>query len=73
VTAPYWVRLSRVGNAFTGYQSADGATWQLVGSATITMGANVFIGLAVTSHNDGVLSTAVFDNVTFVSAPQSGG
>jgi hypothetical protein len=36
----------------------------LIGSQTITMGSNVYIGLAVTSHNDGTLCTAVFDNIT---------
>jgi hypothetical protein len=61
--APYWVRLRRVGNVFTGYVSADGQTWRQHGSSvTIAMGANVYAGLAVTSHLDGTLATAVFSN-----------
>jgi hypothetical protein len=67
VTAPYWVKLTRRGNVFTGYESSDGANWTLVGSDTVTMATNVYIGLAVTSHNDGALCTADFDNVSFLT------
>jgi len=65
---PYWVRLTRNGNTFSAYASADGTTWTLIGQATISMAANVFVGLAVTSHHAGVLSTATFDHVV---APSS--
>ena len=64
--APYWVRLRRIGNVFTAYVSPDGLTWRQQGSSvTITMGASVYAGLAVTSHRDGTLATAVFSNVTY--------
>jgi hypothetical protein len=48
----------------TASRSNDGITWTDVGSATIAMGTDVFVGLAVTSHNNGALCTATFDNVT---------
>ena len=64
LVAPYWVKIVRVSNTFTSYRSANGTSWTSLGSQTITMGANVSIGLSVTSHNDGTLCTAVFDNVT---------
>ncbi|MDD5262304.1 MAG: family 16 glycosylhydrolase [Methylacidiphilales bacterium] len=64
-TVPYWLRVTRVGNVFTGYKSSDGTTWTQVGTPqTITMGTNVYIGLPVCSHNTATLSTATFDNVT---------
>ncbi|MBM3841024.1 MAG: DUF1349 domain-containing protein [Verrucomicrobia bacterium] len=63
-TAPYWVRVTRVGSTFTGFKSTDGLTWTSVGSATITMASSVYIGLAVTSHNDAVLNSSTFDNVS---------
>ncbi len=63
IVVPYWVRLTRSGSTFTGYRSADGVTWTLVSSATITMGSTIKIGLAVTSHADGTLASATFDNV----------
>ena len=63
VGAPYWVKLTRSGSTFTAYQSADGNTWASVGSATISMATSVYVGLAVTSHNNGVLNTSILDNV----------
>jgi regulation of enolase protein 1 (concanavalin A-like superfamily) len=62
--APYWVRLVRTGTTLTASRSSDGITWTDVGSATIAMGTDVFVGLAVTSHNNGALCTATFDTVT---------
>jgi endoglucanase len=61
--APYWVRLARAGNLFTGSVSTDGTSWKVVGSATISMSANSLAGLAVTSHSRGTLSKVVFSNV----------
>ncbi len=64
---PYWVRVTRAGNVFTAYSSPDGTTWAQAGAAqTITMAANVYIGLPVCSHNTTTLSTVTFDNVTAV-------
>ena len=64
--APYWVRVRRIGNVFTAYVSPDGHTWRQHGnSVTITMGSTVYAGLAVTSHLDGTLATAVFSNVNY--------
>jgi regulation of enolase protein 1 (concanavalin A-like superfamily) len=64
VVVPYWVRLTRAGNTFTAHQSANGSTWTQVGSAvTIAMGATAQVGLAVTSHDAAVTTTAVFTNV----------
>ena len=64
VTLPYWVRVTRAGTTFTGYTSPDGVIWTASGTYTISMASQVYVGLAVTSHQDGTLSTAVFDNVT---------
>jgi regulation of enolase protein 1 (concanavalin A-like superfamily) len=67
VLAPYWVKLVRAGNTFTAYQSADGLTWTLVGSDTISMATSVYIGLVVTSHDNGALCTTTIDNVSLPS------
>ena len=67
ITAPYWVKVVRSGSTFTGYRSADGASWTLVGSDTITMAANVYIGLPLTSHNNSVLCASSIDNVSITS------
>jgi glucose/arabinose dehydrogenase/regulation of enolase protein 1 (concanavalin A-like superfamily) len=62
-SAPRWVRLKRAGSTITAFQSADGSTWSTVGTATISMATSVMVGLALTSHADGTVCTAVFDNV----------
>jgi len=61
---PYWVRITRTGNAFKAERSADGKTWTQVGTdQSILLSANAYIGLAVTSHNAAAYSTAEFSNV----------
>src|SRR5438477_11471440 len=60
--APYWLKLTRTGNSLASYYSSDGVTWTSGGSASVTMGSSVFIGLAVTSHS-AFNSTATIDQV----------
>jgi regulation of enolase protein 1 (concanavalin A-like superfamily) len=67
-TAPRWVKLTRAGNLITGYESADGVTWTVVGGDSFAMGSKVLVGLAVSSHVTGVTATATFDNVAVSSA-----
>ncbi|HEY5233239.1 MAG TPA: hypothetical protein VIK35_06890 [Verrucomicrobiae bacterium] len=68
-SAPYWVKLVRSGGTFTGYCSANGTSWTLVGSTTLTNVTTAYVGLAVTSHNNPSLCRAVFDNVSGLSWP----
>jgi RHS repeat-associated protein len=63
-TYPYWVKLSRSGNTFTGYVSRDGTNWTQVGSQTFTMAQNTLIGLAVCNQTTSSLVTATFDSVS---------
>ncbi|MDB6125657.1 MAG: hypothetical protein JWQ71_4650 [Pedosphaera sp.] len=75
VAAPYWVKLVRATNTFTGYTSEDGTNWVAVDDVTIDMTNNVYIGLAVTAHNNGDLNVGVFNNVEWLQSitvqPQS--
>ncbi len=64
ITIPYWVKLVRVGDTFTGYISADGNDWQRMDSVTIPMGKTIYAGLALTAHNNSALNSSLFDNVT---------
>jgi regulation of enolase protein 1 (concanavalin A-like superfamily) len=65
VSAPYWVRLTRSGNSFSAFQSPDGSTWTQIGSAvTIAMASSVYVGLALTSHDNAVLATVQFDSLS---------
>jgi hypothetical protein len=71
LSAPYWVRLVRSGNTFTGYRSSNGTTWTQQGTMTNSMGSTVYVGLALTSHNSSSLCTALFDNVAAPGWPAS--
>jgi len=65
ITEPYWVRIERVGDDFSGYISEDGETWTQQGTTqTISMAEDVLIGLCVTSHAAGELRTFQFDNLS---------
>jgi len=68
ITAPYWVKLERsISGLFTVSHSANGSNWLPVTGATaqnIPMGANVYVGLALTSHDAALTCEAVFSNVT---------
>jgi endoglucanase len=71
LSAPYWVKLVRSGNTFTGYRSPDGVTWTPQGTNTFTIASTVYVGLALTSHDSANLATATFDNVTAPGWPNS--
>jgi regulation of enolase protein 1 (concanavalin A-like superfamily) len=62
-TAPKWVKIERSGNTFTSSYSSDGSTWTVIGTGVIAMATNVYVGLCVTSHADGVISSAAFSDV----------
>ncbi len=73
ILRPYWVRLRRIGSVFSAWASPDGSTWTQTGAnQTIPMGLDVQAGLAVSARSDGLLSTAVFDNVTIDGAAATG-
>jgi RNA polymerase sigma factor (sigma-70 family) len=64
IVVPYRVKLVRRGNTVTGSISPDGTNYKKVASKDLGLPEKVYIGLAVTSHHDGVLNTSVFDEVT---------
>lgn len=67
-SAPYWIKLVRSGNQFTGYSSSNGINWDSVSTVNIEMNTTVRIGLAVTNHDNSQLATAVFDSVGISSS-----
>jgi hypothetical protein len=65
MTTPYWVKIDRnLSGNFTAYHSANGTTWTMQGAEILPMGAEVYIGLALTSHNNALTCQAVFTNVS---------
>jgi fibronectin type 3 domain-containing protein len=53
-----WVRLTRVGNVFTGYYSTNGTTWTELYSLTNALPSTIYLGLAVASNNTTQATTA---------------
>jgi hypothetical protein len=73
ITTPEWIRLSRSTNTFTANYSADGINWTQLGTAQIiSMGNTVLAGLAVTAHNNSLLSTGAFTGLLVVPGAQAG-
>ncbi len=62
--ADKWIRLVRDGDQVTGYYSTDGNSWSTVGSQQTINFTNetIYAGLALTSHDNSALATAVMDN-----------
>jgi hypothetical protein len=61
---PHWFKLTRSGDVFNGYVSADGTNWLAAGSVTNALNKNLSAGLALTAHNNSMLNSTLFDNVT---------
>lgn len=61
---PYWVKLVRAGDRFSGFESADGAQWRLIGATNVPMSAQVYVGLTTSSHQKTNLCQATLDHVT---------
>ena len=62
VGAPCWIKLTRRGNLFLGYWSADGINWHWAGSSILPMAQSVYAGFVVTSHNASMVHTAEFES-----------
>ncbi len=72
-TAPVYLRLTKNGDTYSGYESADGTSWTLVGSYTA---ANIlpqlyFAGFASSSTVSGTLNSVTVSNFSYMtSVPQ---
>lgn len=62
-----WLRLSRVGNLFSGFASYDGESWTLLASQTIIMSNQLYLGFAVDSDLTNQSVTAQF--LQFTNTP----
>ncbi len=66
ITAPYWVKIERDdAGSFNGYYSNDSVNWVAMSwnPQSVSMPSDVYIGLAVTSHNVNAACKAVFSDV----------
>ena len=63
---PGWVRLKRSGDLVTGYRSTDGVNWVTIGSDSIDLPEQVYVGIAATSHITTATTTVKADNYSVV-------
>jgi len=61
---PIWLKLARSATTITASASSDGLTWQQIGTAFTRLPSDALIGIAVTSHQKGVVTSATFDNLS---------
>ena len=71
ITAPLWLRLTRVGDVFRSYYRKNTVdAWTLIREETVAgFGTPALFGLAVSSHVDGRVAEAVFSSVTATNLP----
>ena len=58
-----WLKLTRVGDLFSSFESPDATNWIAKGSQFIAMPPDVQAGLAVTAHDDWGHNNATFEDV----------
>jgi hypothetical protein len=62
---PTWLKLTRAGSTFLASESSGGGSWIAIGSVDLPQPpVDLFVGLAVTSHDTAALNTSVFDHVS---------
>jgi regulation of enolase protein 1 (concanavalin A-like superfamily) len=59
-----WMRLSRSGDRFDASYSTSGSQWALYCSFTLALNPRLYLGIAVTSHNDQQAVTARVGNMS---------
>ena len=65
---PGWMRLKRSGNLITAYRSTDGVNWTTIGSDTVSLPDQVYVGIAVTAHTTIATTSVKADNFSVVQA-----
>lgn len=59
----YWLKLTRIGNTFSAYQSTDGYNWQAVLITNIPMANCIEVGMVTRNSTPNGFVTGVFENV----------
>ncbi|MGH9411126.1 MAG: choice-of-anchor D domain-containing protein, partial [Vicinamibacterales bacterium] len=78
-TAPKWLRLVRTDPSISGGHEMDaaysdnGVTWTTIGSVFVTMSADAYAGIVISSHDNSQLATTTVDHVSIgpATAPPS--
>jgi hypothetical protein len=71
--APTWIRITRTGNTFRAFTSADGMSWTQFGSSiNVSMSAKVYIGLAAGEESAESTENQQLNAVTFTNVALTG-
>jgi hypothetical protein len=62
-TFPLWLRLERSGTNIVARRSSNGTNWVTLGSVNPLLNSNCLIGVAISSHQNGLLSTASLERL----------
>jgi hypothetical protein len=73
LTLPFYVKISEVATTYTAFRSQDGITWTQIGSPlNLNFGTDPtnspHFGMAITSHDNTILSTGQIDNFTLLGS-----
>lgn len=73
-TAPWWLKIERVGNRIFTYHSQDGVNWTGLSCFYSDSGypTDLYYGFYTISNNTSALNTAVFTNIGFSKAAPAG-
>lgn len=71
-TVPEWLHLQRSRDTIIAWSSNDSVTWTKLGTVTVSMAGQAFVGLVVTSHNTAATAQVVFDDVQVEGMVASG-
>jgi hypothetical protein len=63
-TQPCWLKLERRGSSIKSYTSADGNSWNKVGTDSVEMNSHVFAGIVVAGHDPARKATTTFDKLS---------
>lgn len=59
----HWVRLEKIANTLRSYGSSDGVNWTLVGSETMAMDSDFYLGIVAVNSETSTRTTIVVDEV----------
>jgi len=58
---PIWLAITRIGNKFDLYKSDDANNWNLMASVNVDMGSDIYVGMALSSHDSSKSSTGRYE------------
>ncbi len=61
-----WIRLKREGDVYKSFFSNDNKVWKLYSTFSLTMPEELYVGVAVTSHNKTNYTTARFSQISLI-------